>query len=313
MRILVTGGAGFIGSHLVKRLLQVGAATVVFDNLHRGRLDALPAASGGLEFVQGDIRDRDALRAAMRGVQLIYHLAAQSNVLGSILDPDYCFTSNVDGTYNVLREAQASGCRRVVFTSSREVYGDPDRLPVAESAPVNPKNSYGASKAAAEIYCRMFDGLGLETVVLRLGNVYGCGDRDRVIPLFVAQAAVGLPITVFGENKILDFIWIDDVVKTLLEAGARSVAGKTLNAGTGCGTRLEELARRIVRSVGSSSPIRVVPSRESEVDRFVADIRNARELLDLPAPSDPLYRLEDVVKTYLATCGGAVRPRCAPG
>jgi len=301
VRILVTGGAGFIGSHLTRRLVEVNAGEViVVDNLYRGQINALADVERHIKFHQGDIRERPALRRAMEGVELIYHLAAQSNVLGAVADLDHSFSTNTIGTYNVLREARHCGARRVVFASSREIYGEVSQLPVSESAPINPKNAYGASKAAGELYCRVFGAGGPEVVILRLANVYGPGDRDRVIPLFIEKARAGQPLTIYGETKILDFVWVGDVVNALLEAGVRDIAGETINVGSGCGTSLPQLAERIIRLTGSSSPVHFAPGRIAEVDRFVADIRRARELLGYVPPADPLYRLHDTVAPHRA-------------
>jgi UDP-glucose 4-epimerase len=295
MRILVTGGAGFIGSHLTKRLLETNPTkVVVLDNLHRGCLEALAEVRKRIEFQEADIRDAALLRAAMQGVDVVYHLAAQANVLGAVADMDYSFFTNTVGTYNVLREARHCGVRRVVFTSSREVYGEVARLPVPESAPLNPKNAYGASKAAGELYCRIF-GSEPEVVILRLANVYGPNDRDRVIPLFLGHALAGRPLTIFGENKILDFVWVGDVVGALLEAGRRDVAGETINVGSGRGTTLPELAERIVGMTGSASEVQFAEARSVEVDRFVADIQRAQKLLGYMPPVDPLYRLGETL------------------
>jgi len=286
MRVLVTGGAGFIGHHLVHRLLEDPAASVrVLDNLQRGR-----HTFGGtprVEFVQGDIRDRKAVRAAMGGIDLVYHLAAQSNVLGAGQDLEYSFTTNVAGTFEVLQAAQEGGAGRVIFASSREVYGEAASLPVVESAPLNPKNSYGASKAAGELYCRVFAADGLSVAVLRLANVYGPGDFGRVIPLFLDNAIHGRPLVIYGgDHKLLDFVWIGDVVRALVKVQTASLDGQPVNIGSGEGTTLRDLAQRILRLTGSSAPIECAAHREAETDRFVPDIRLAERLLDYhPAPS----------------------------
>jgi UDP-glucose 4-epimerase len=292
MRVLVTGGAGFIGSHLTRKLLLDPAVTVrILDNLYRGR-NTFPGVSR-VEFIEGDIRDRQAVRAATDGVDAVYHLAAQSNVLGAVKDMEYSFTTNVVGTFEVLSAARACGVRTVIFTSSREVYGQVDRLPVPESAPLDPKNAYGASKAAGEVYCRLFAGSGMEVVVLRLANVYGPGDSERVIPLFLSNARSGRPLVIHGENKILDFVWIGDVLDALLSVRTPGMGGQTINIGTGEGTTLPDLAQRILCLTRSSSAIETAGAREAEVDRFVADIRLAQNLLGY-RPSAPLTHLAEV-------------------
>jgi UDP-glucose 4-epimerase len=289
MKILVTGGAGFIGRPLVEQLARSNTShIVVLDNLHRA---TPPQFCTGVEFREGDIRDRTAVDDAMDGCQVVFHLAAQSNVMGAVADADYAFSSNVAGTYHVLQAASKAGVKRLVFTSSREVYGDPKRVPVRETSPLRPKNAYGTSKAAGEAYCGLAAQEGLDTVVLRLANVYGPGDRDRVIPLFADAAAAGKPLTVFGEGKILDFVWIGTVIDALVKAGlGRSIRGP-VNVGSGKGVTIAELARRVVELSNSSSPVQIVPEREQEVGRFVADITRAKRLLGLSEPEDSLWAL----------------------
>ncbi len=225
----------------------------------------------------------------------MFHLAAQSNVMGAVADASYSFNTNVVGTYNVLQAAAAAGVKRVVFPSSREVYGDPRNIPVPETAPLRAKNAYGASKIAGEVYCRLAAQQGLETVVLRLANVYGPGDRDRVIPLFAAAASAGLPITVFGRQKILDFVWIDVVVDALIKTAFGSYIRGPVNIGSGKGTTILDLARRIVDHRRSVSKINVVEEREQEVGRFVADITRAKRRLKIPEPDDPLWALSRAI------------------
>src|SRR5579863_3569206 len=244
MKILVTGGAGFIGRHLVTQLARTNTShIVVLDNLHR----AMPGQfAEGIEFRQADIRDRTAVENAMDGCEVVFHLAAQSNVMGAVADADYAFSSNAAGTYNVLQAALKARVKRLVFTSSREVYGDSKRMPVRESSPLRPKNAYGTSKVAGEAYCALAAREGLDAVVLRLANVYGPGDRDRVIPLFADAADAGEPLTVFGERKILDFVWIGTVADALMKAGlGRSIRGP-VNVGSGKGVTIADLARRVV-------------------------------------------------------------------
>jgi UDP-glucose 4-epimerase len=294
MRVLVTGGAGFIGRHLVAALTEAGDDVVVIDNLRR----ANPATLASLEqtkavnVVVGDIRDRAALAGAMRGVERVYHLAAQSNVLGAVTDLDYSFSSNVVGTYNVLVEAQAAGVRRVVFTSSREVYGEVELLPVTEDRSTQPKNAYGASKVAGEVYCRTLQAThGLDVSVLRLANVYGPGDRDRVIPIFLDRALRGEDLELFGGQQVLDLVPVDLVVAAIRRAGDMSLNGQPINVGSGAGTILQDLAARVRSLPGVSIGLRVLPPRSMEVTRFVADVSLMRTVLRLEPPGDPLVNL----------------------
>lgn len=296
MRALVTGGAGFVGAELVRKLLEDPEVHVrILDNLERGRNTF--AGTPRVEFRQGDIRDRRTVRAAMEDVGPVYHLAAQANVLGAVKDIDYSFTTNVAGTFEVLSAARECAAGRVIFTSSREVYGEVTGLPVPECAPVNPKNAYGASKAAAELYCRVFGESGVDFVVLRLANVYGPGDAGRVIPLFIGSACSGRPLVVYGQNKLLDFVWVGDVVDALMRAQTAPVAGQIINVGSGEGTGLADLAQQILYLTASSSAIECATARKAETDRFVADIRLAQRLLDY-RPSTALAHLPEVVAAF---------------
>ncbi|HZQ37621.1 MAG TPA: NAD-dependent epimerase/dehydratase family protein [Dehalococcoidia bacterium] len=299
----MTGAAGFIGSHLVDALLaQPGNEVVALDNLQRGTLSNLePNETDRLRIVIADIADRQAVDAAVRGAELVYHLAAQSNVMGAVADPRYSFETNVTGSFNVLEAASANGVRRVVFTSSREVYGDALSLPVDESQPLAPRNPYGASKAAAELYCDIFwRRFGLEVAILRLANVYGARDRDRVIPLWLERAAVGLALDVYGGDQLIDFVPVALVVRALQRVSAVPFDGLPINIGSGIGTPLLDLARRILDLHHRRGELRMLPSRDAEVRRFVADVGRMRSLLGIEPPSDPLAELSALARPTAA-------------
>lgn len=292
MRVLVTGGAGFIGSHLVDALTRRGDDVVVLDNFRRGQRAYLPA---GCEVIDGDIRDGNAVRGAVGGVELVYHLAAQSNVMGAMSDVDYSFTTNVVGTFTVLHESAAAEVRRLVFASSREVYGEPAQLPVVETAPTNPKNAYGASKVAGEAYCLAWSSMSkMEVQVLRFANVYGPRDTGRVIPLWVSRALAGAPLQVHGGQQLLDFVWVGTAVESLLIAGDRPPTAP-INVGSGKGTALLDLAASVLAATGSKSEIHVTEARAAEVVRFVADTTRMREHLRVKPLSEPLERLRALV------------------
>jgi UDP-glucose 4-epimerase len=289
MKVLVTGGAGFIGAHLVVASLAAGDEVVALDNMRRGVRATLPDEA---RLIEGDIRDRESVALAMRGAQRVYHLAAQSNVLGAMTDTDYSFTSNVVGTYNVLGAARDAGVEQVIFTSSREVYGEVERLPVAEDRPMDPKNAYGASKVAGEVYCRTFQNTyGLDVSVLRLANVYGAGDRDRVIPIWLDRARRGEDLELYGGEQVLDLVTVGLVVAALRRAAEVSLGGRVVNVGSGVGTPLRDLANRIARLPSREVGLRVLPARSIEVTRFVADVARMRDLLGLAPPADPLEGL----------------------
>jgi len=304
-RVVVTGGAGFIGSHLVDRLLsETQSQVVVLDNLHRGRLSNLTqhAENPRLSIVQGDVRDRDVVSEALRGADVVYHLAAQSTVMGAVEDLDYSFSTNVLGTFNILRVAATESVRRVVFASSREVYGEPIELPVDEGQPLLAINFYGASKVMGEAYCRAFRrAYGLNTVILRLANVYGPRDFGRVIPLWVARATAGQDLTVYGGKQVLDFVWVGQVVDALLRTSELEGPTPPINIGSGTGTRIVDLARRIRLLAGSHSQLQLVPARAVEVVQYVARVDRMRQLLSLEPPADPLGFLPELVPMSVAS------------
>lgn len=299
-RVVVTGGAGFVGSHLVDAILTAGQGSViVLDNLHRGRVENLDNWLGDprLTLTIGDIRDLATVRSALGGATLVYHLAAQSTVMGAAKDPDYAFSSNVVGTYNVLKTAAQNGVRRVVFASSREVYGEPVSLPVDESHPLFSINTYGASKVAGEALCRAFaHESGLDTTVLRLANVYGERDFGRVIPHWIVQARAGGDLIVYGGEQILDFIWVGDVTKALMGAAHAPLPLPPINVANGTGTKIVDLARRVMHLAGSSGEVRVVPRRPIEVTRFIGSTDRMSQFLGVAPATDPLAHLVGMIR-----------------
>lgn len=291
MPLIVTGGAGFIGSHLVEHLAGGSEPVIALDNGSRASWDNLAGLTNRIERVDGDVRDPDLLSRVFRGANVVFHLAALSRVMECESRPDECFASNVLGTYNVLKAARDAGVRRVVLASSREVYGEVFDLPVSELAPVVPKNAYGTSKAAAEMYGELFASRGLEVSVLRLVNVYGPRDRDRVIPNFLERAASGLPLIVYGGEQVIDFIFVNHVVDILVQAGLGHYVHGPLNVGSGVGITVAQLARRIGALFNAECVIDLAPARDAEVTKFVADTRRAVDALGILCHGDPLSEL----------------------
>lgn len=292
MRVVVTGGAGFIGSHLVDALVERGDDVLVLDNLKRGqRAFVHPAAT----FVEGDVRDTETVAAAFAGARRVYHLAAQSNVMGALTDARYSFTTNVVGTFNGLEAASAAGAERVVFASSREVYGEPAAMPVGEDAPLLAKNPYGASKLAGEAYCRTWrHAASLSVNILRFANVYGPRDTGRVIPLWLERASAGLPLEVFGGEQVIDFVPVRVAVEALLAAGERDLE-MPVNVASGHGTTLIALAGRVRQLFPVCPSIDILPARSAEVVRFIADVRRMPRALGVQPPADPLEGLPELI------------------
>jgi UDP-glucose 4-epimerase len=266
---------------------------VGLDNLRRGSWAGLPQEER-LITVTGDIRVAEELSQVFSGARIVFHLAALSRVMESIWDEDYTLAANVIGTYNVLRAARLAGVRQVVFASSREVYGESPRLPVPETAPLAAKNPYGASKIAGEAYCRMFDSDDMRVSVARLSNVYGTGDHDRVIPIFIERALRGLPLVLHGGQQVVDFVPVGIVVEALWRL-SQQPPGEPINVGSGKGTTLRDLAERINRETGSRCDIQMAPARSEEVVRFVADVSRMRTRLGIDPPSDPLACLGEQI------------------
>jgi len=296
MKVLVTGGAGFIGSHLVDRLVADRHEVVVFDNLFRGKLENIREHidHNRIIFLKQDIRNYDQVKQACAGCEVVFHLAAQSNVMGAVEDIRYSFSANVIGTFNVLEAAKEQNVRRLIFSSSREAYGEAQYLPVDEKHPLESKNSYGASKAAGEKYCQVFQNSGdLEVIILRLANVYGLRDFNRVIPIFFDNVKNQQDINIFGGEQVIDFIAVPDVVEIMIQSinNTAALSGPT-NIGSGQGTTLFELANSIMQLFGNSSRLNVQSPRSAEVVKYTANISRLKEIFDINLAADPLYYLK---------------------
>ncbi|NOX89679.1 MAG: SDR family NAD(P)-dependent oxidoreductase [Calditrichaeota bacterium] len=299
MRVLVTGGAGFIGSHLVDRLVGAGYSVRVLDNLFRGKIENIKnhLKKGKIEFLNRDIRFYEQVRDACRDCEIVFHLAAQSNVMGAVQNINYSFKTNVVGTFNVLKACKAAGVKRVIFTSSREAYGEAQYLPVDEKHPLSSKNIYGASKVAGEKYCEVFQNMNdFEVVILRLANVYGERDFDRVIPIFLNNVFKHRDIHIYGGKQVIDFVSIEIVVAALMESMNNTEApGGPTNIGSGKGTTLFELAEQIMRLTKTKNKIVVDPPRTVEVVKFTADVSRFKSVFNIDLPDNPLYYLKTMI------------------
>jgi UDP-glucose 4-epimerase len=281
MRALVTGGAGFIGSHLADALVRRGDQVTVVDHLSRGHADNLDdAIAGGAALVRADVTDLAALTETFLGHRpdTVFHLAAQVDVRRSVADPAYDAHVNVGGTAAVLTAAHSAGVRRVVLASTAAVYGDPDTIPTTEAAAPAPLAPYGASKAAAESYLELFGRLyGMSTVTLRMSNVYGPRQSPHgeagVIAIFCGLAATGGTATVFGDGRqSRDFVYVGDVVEAFVAAGDADAVG-ALNVST----RQETTLLDLVGALGL--PTSDGPQRLGEIQRSCLDPGLAAERL----------------------------------
>lgn len=284
MRALVTGGAGFIGSHIVGRLLSNGHDVRVLDNLATGRRSNLEAFEDDFDWIEADIRDPAALAAACADVDVVFHLAALGSVPRSVADPAATHETNATGTLNVMIAARDADVRRVVMASSSSIYGSNRELPKRESMTPLPISPYAVSKLAGESYARSFHQVyGLETVVLRYFNVFGPrqdpnSEYAAMIPKFVMAFRHNDPPTIFGDGEqSRDFTYVENVVDAnMLAASAPDVGGNVYNIA--CGTRitLNEIAQQLRAAVGATTEIKYGPERPGDVKHSLADISAAR-------------------------------------
>jgi UDP-glucose 4-epimerase len=287
MNYLVTGGAGFIGSHLVEALLARGERVRVLDNFSTGRRANLDGFTGALDVVAGDMTDLPTVQAAMRGVDYVLHQAAVPSVHRSVVDPFTTDRANVLGTLNVLWAAKEAGVRRVAYAASSSAYGEAVAEKKSEDLPSKPLSPYAVSKLAGELYCAAFTTVyGLETVALRYFNVFGPrqdpgSEYSAVIPKFIAALLAGRQPAIYGDGEqTRDFTYVANVVDGNLRAlTAPGVAGRVINVATGGQVSLNELARTLGEVMGVAvSPTYTAP-RAGDIRHSSADIRLAERLL----------------------------------
>jgi len=292
MKILVTGGAGFIGSHIVGHYQGVADEIRVLDNLRTGyrhNLDGLQC-----RFIDGSVTDRELVREAVRGVDFIFHLAALVSVPESMEKPGECVDINVHGLLNVLEEASAAGVRKLVFASSAAIYGDNPEVPKLETMRPEPKSPYAITKLDGEFYLEMFRSEGrLETAAIRFFNVFGPrqdpkGAYAAAVPIFIEQALAGETLRIFGDGgQTRDFIYVKDIVGALVFAAETAAVGGTYNAGYGGQMTINDLAGGIIRAAGTGAGIVHAGERPG-------DVRHSRASVDklLAAGWQPQFTLE---------------------
>ena len=312
LRILVTGGAGFIGSHLADALLQMNNIVINYDNLNpyytgKQRNVEQSLRNDKYHLFRADIRNFENVFQAMEGVDVVFHLAAQPGVRYSVEHPLEVSQINVGGTINVLEAARQRRVRKIVYASSSSVYGNPECMPVSEAHPLNPISPYGASKLAGEKYCQAYEKLyGMDIVILRYFTVYGPRQRpDMAIYRFVNQIFEGKRPVVYGDGKqTRDFTYVNDVVAgTIAAAQTEGCAGEAFNLGGGQRISVNDLLQRLIKLCGKEDV--VGPSHEQaksgDVRDMHADISKAGRVLRFEPKTDLEEGLRNFIEWYIVT------------
>ncbi len=307
-RYLVTGGAGFIGSHIVRALLEQGAAVRVLDNFSSGKRENLEGLSnskngGRFEVVEGDVRDATFVAEAVRDVEVIFHEAAFVSVPELMEKPQDCFDVNITGTSILFEAARKAGVRRAVIASSAAVYGDSDALPLKEDTPLRPLSPYAVSKRVDEMYAELYtQSFGLEVAALRYFNVYGPRQRPdsmyaAAVPIFIRRLRDGKPITIFGDGgQTRDLIFVGDVVRANLIASEHpSAAGKIFNVCTGQSTRLLDLLDVLFKLFPNSPKPVFASPRAGDIYKSLGCPDKAEELIGFKAQTSLADGLKETV------------------
>lgn len=309
-KVLVTGGAGFIGHHVATEWRRRGAHVVVLDSLRTGKRDNVARIpdDGGLTFIEGSITDPATVKRAMDGCSVVHHLAAQVSVPESMERPLECVDINVHGTLNVLDAAKSAGVSRVVFSSSAAVYGDDPRSPKTEDMTPAPKSPYGITKLDGEFYLKMYaEAHGVPTVSLRYFNVFGPrqdpkGAYAAAVPIFIERAQRGVDIAIYGDGEqTRDFVFVGDVVaaNVLAATSERAGKGEVFNVAQGGRTTINELAQSIVRVTGSRSKVVHSAERAGDIRHSLASIGRIVEGLGFA----PTVSLEEGLRACLSSGG----------
>jgi nucleoside-diphosphate-sugar epimerase len=287
MDYLVTGGAGFIGSHLVERLVQNGSSVRVLDNFSTGKRENIAPFSNAIELVEGDISDPDTCDRACDGVDVVLHEAALPSVPKSIVDPVSSHRVNIDGTFNMLEAARDAGVRRFVYAASSSAYGESETLPKVESIPPSPLSPYAVQKLAAEHYCTVFARCyGLQTLSIRYFNVFGSrqdptSQYAAAIPAFVTSILRDQPPTVYGDGEqTRDFTFIENVVQAnLLAAQAKETCGQVINVAAGERVSVNAVIEQINALLGKNVQPEYVDPRPGDIKHSWADVTLASQVI----------------------------------
>ena len=303
-KFLITGVAGFIGSNLADRCLELGADVVGLDNMFNGSLNNLSNAlkSKNFRLIKGDLRDYSLLLEITSDVEMVFHVGAFTSVPQSILMPETCNAVNVNGTINVLNAARKNDIDKIIFSSSSSVYGDENELPLSEDMPRSPISPYGTSKLAGESYMQSFQQVyGIQTLVLRYFNVFGPRQKDSpysgVIAIWLGCIQRKEPLIIFGDGtNSRDFTYVKDVVEGNLLAAQKNVSGEILNIGAGSPISLNDLATLLLELTDNQDlPIKHTDPRPGDILHSYADISKSKKLLGF----NPKYDQRSGLRDYL--------------
>ncbi|MEN6560185.1 MAG: SDR family oxidoreductase [Acidobacteriota bacterium] len=305
-KYLVTGGAGFIGSHIAEALVMRGDEVRVLDDFSTGKRENLAAVAGRIEFIEGDIRDLAACRRAAAGVRTVFHEAALVSVVRSVADPLLNDAINVRGTLNMLVAAKDAGVRSFVMASSSAVYGDDPATAKVEGREGKPLSPYGVSKLVGEKYGQVFHALhGLDAVALRYFNVFGPrqdphSEYSAVIPLFIARMLRGERPTIYGDGEqSRDFVYVGDVVRAnLAAADSAAAAGQAINVACGAGTTVNGLMAALNGALGTRIEAAYAPPRPGDILHSTADISKAGRLMGFAPGMSFADGLKETVAWY---------------
>lgn len=312
--VCVTGGAGFIGSHLVDALVNAGARVRVLDDLSTGNIAHLAGHGSAVEVVKESVVSRPAALRAVHGVSAVFHLGAYVSAAGSVSEPEKCHEINTTGTLNLLRACTDSNVQRVVLASSAAVYGDSEVVPKTEDQPVMACSVYAQSKAAGEQLLRVWASCyGLEAVSLRFFNVFGprqtaASAYAAVIAAFAEKLLRGKPATIYGDGgQTRDFVPVENVVQAIMRAGVWSgpARGEAFNVGLGRATSVRELASLMASLVGAKDEPIFQPARPGDVRHSLADISRTRRELGYDPQVSVREGLDRTLKWYRGVIGGA--------
>ncbi len=300
-KVVVTGGAGFIGSHLVERLVKENFEVTVFDNFSTGFMQNLEKVKNEVKILKGDIRNFNEINNAVKDSKFVFHMAALSYVGESIKIPEAYNSVNIGGTLNVLKACHENSVERFLFPSTCIIYGEPEHDPTPETDPFKPNSPYGFTKVMGEFYAKFFNDVkGLPTICLRIFNAYGPRMKNRVISIFAEQILQGKAPSINGDGtQERDFVFVSDIVKGFIKAAKapKNMDGKSFNIGTGESTTLNELVMKINELLETNVPLNHKENVATEIQKIIANTSLSKQALGFTAKTDFNSGMKKTIQT----------------